>query len=229
MDVTKFTYQLLGKRLLSWYDSKILIDWAIKLLESGYDSESLEILAGLDYDDTETREKYFWRAINELNINIEKQEIDLINFYVDNLVEEVISGAVSPKYGLQMMGDVARKTDYNEKYMQFYMLEEDVDYLDYSGQSLTINGLTKDNIDQYIINEFKLYKKLNNCDYSEYYNKAICNNCGQIMTPKWLTKYQLKKPFSYKISVCEFCNSQNIDYFSSQTGKEKIIEKLTKG
>lgn len=228
MDATKFTYQLLGHRLLSWYDSKILVDWAVKLLENGYDSESLEILAGLDNDDTETREKYFWKSITELDINIEKEKIDLIKFYVDNLVEEVISGSVSPKYGLQMMSEVARKTDYNEKFMQFFMLDEDVDYLNYSGQALLINGLTKENVNEYILNEFKLYRKLQSGDYSEYYDKAMCNNCGRIMKPKLLTKYQLKKPFSYQIYACEFCSSTDIDSFSSQTGKEKIIAQLTK-
>ena len=227
MEATKLTYELLGQRLLTSYNSKILVDWAVTLLEKGFDTESLEILAGLDNDDTETREKYFWKAIKELNVNISKQEIDLINFYVDNLVEDVISGIVSPKQALQLMCDVARKTDYGPKYIQFYMLDEDIDYLDYSGNALTIDGLTKDNVDAYIVNEFKLYKKLQTADYSEYYNKAICNNCGQIMTAKWLTKYQLKKPFIYQVSVCEFCNSKDIDYFSSQTGKEKIIAKLT--
>ena len=226
MDATKLTYQLLGQRLLTWYDSKILVDWAFKLLESGFDSESLEILAGLDNDDTEIREKYFWKATKELNINIDKQEIDLINFYVDNLVDEVISGSVNPKYGLQMMCDVARKTDYSEKFMQFYMLDEDVDYLDYSGQSLTIYGLTKENTDQYIIDEFKLYKKLQAGDYSKYYNKAICNNCGKIMAPKLMTKFQFKRPFRYLVPVCEFCNSVDIDNFSTQIGKTKIIKML---
>lgn len=226
MDATKLTYQLLGQRLLTWYDSKILVDWAITLLENGFDSESLQILAGLDNEDSEIREKYFWKATKELNINIDKQEIDLINFYVDNLVDEVISGSVSPKYGLQMMCDVARKTDYNEKFMPFYMLDEDVDYLDYSGQSLTVNGLTKENTDQYIIDEFKLYKKLQAGDYSNYYDKAICNNCGKIMTPKLITKFQFKLPFRRQVPVCEFCNSSDFDNFSTQTGKRKIITML---
>lgn len=228
IDTTKFTYQLLGQRLLTWYDSKILVDWALKLLENGFDTESLEILAGLDKDDTELREKYFWKAIKELNINIDKQEIDLINFYVDNLVEEVISGSVTSKFGLKMMCEVVRKTDYTEKFMQFYMLDEDIDYLDYSGNSLIVYGLTKENTDQYILNEFKIFKKLQGGDYSQYYNKAICNNCGKIMTPKFITKYQFKRPFSFQVTVCDFCNSLDIDSFSTQKGKVKIIEQLTR-
>jgi RNase P subunit RPR2 len=226
MDVLKLTYQVLGQRLLPTYDSKILVDWAIKLLESGFDSESLEILAGLDNDDTEIREKYFWKATKELSINTDQQEIDLINFYVDNLVNEVISGSVTPKYGLQMMCYVAGITDYNERFIQFYMLEEELDSLNYTGQSETMNGLTIENADNCIVEEFKLYKKLQAGDYSEYYNKAVCNNCGKIMTPKLKSKIQFKRPFRYHVFVCEFCNSVDIYDFSTQIGKAKIIKML---
>ena len=40
------------------------------------------------------------------------------------------------------------------------------------------------------------------------------------------TKYQLKKPFKYQIYVCINCNSENIEHFSDQNGRIKIVEKL---
>jgi hypothetical protein len=227
MDASKLTYKILGQKLLSWYDSKVLVDWALTLMQNGFDSDNLQILAGLDNSDTEEREHYFWRSVNDLNINIDKKEIDLIDFYVDNLVDEVLEGNVPPKFALRQMCEVAVKTDYSPKYMDFFMLDDEIGSLEYDGHAIFTNGLTKNNADEYILNEFKLFKKVLTGDYSDYYKKAICNDCKQIMTPKLVTKYQLKSPFSFQTYVCENCKSQNIDTFSSQTGKEKIINRLT--
>lgn len=227
MEASKLTYKILGQKLLSWYDSKVLVDWAVTLMQNGFDSESLVILAGLDKSDTDEREKYFWKSVNELNINVDKKEIDLINFYVDNLVDEVLSGNIPPKFALRQMCEIARKTDYSPKYMDFYMLDDEIDSIEYNGTAIFTNGLNKNNVDEFILNEFKLFKKVLNGDYSDYYKKAICNDCKQIMTPKLVTKYQFKSPFSYQAYVCEYCKSQNIDTFSSQAGKEKIINRLT--
>lgn len=227
MDASKLTYKILGQKLLSWYDSKVLVDWAVTLMQNGFDSESLVILAGLDNSDTEEREKYFWKSVQELNINVDKKEIDLIDFYVDNLVDEVLAGNVPPKFALKQMCDVAIRTDYSSKYMDFYMLDDEIDSITYDGHAIFTTGLDKTNVDEYILNEFRLFRKVLNGDYSDYYDKAICNDCKQIMTPKLVTKYQLKSPFSYQAWVCENCKSQNIDTFSSQTGKEKIINRLT--
>lgn len=228
MDARKLTYQILGRRLLTWFDSKVLVDWAVNLLKNGFNTESLLILAGLDYADTEEREKYFWKAVDELNLNIDinKSKNELINFYVESLTDEVLSGNVSATYGLKMMCEVVRETDYDPKYMQFYLLDDEIDYLNYDGHALFTPELIKINQEEYIINEFKLLKKISDGDYSAYYDKAICNDCGQIMKPRLITKYQFKKPFSYQVYVCEYCKSEKIDTFSSQIGREKIIEKL---
>ncbi len=63
MNVKEETYKLLAQRLLTYFDSKKFVDWAMILLQNGYESESLIILAGLDNDTTEVREKYFWQTI----------------------------------------------------------------------------------------------------------------------------------------------------------------------
>lgn len=227
MDASKLTYKILGQKLLTWFDSKILVDWAITLMQNGFDSDNLQILAGLDNSDTEEREKYFWKSVKDLNINIDKKEIDLIDFYVDHIVDEVLSGNVPPKFALRQLSDVARETDYCPKYMRFYLLDDEIDSVEYDGHALFTNGLNKNNADKFILNEFKLFKKILIGDFSEYYNKAICNDCNQIMTPNQVTKYQFKNPFSYQAYACQYCKSKNIDTFSSQTGKEKIVKRLT--
>lgn len=63
------------------FNYKKYIDWAIMLLEQGYDSDSICILAGLDDDDHEVQYKYFERSIEELNIEIIRDDNELIEYY----------------------------------------------------------------------------------------------------------------------------------------------------
>jgi len=50
MNIKEETYKLLAQRLLTYFDCKKFVDWAMILLQNGYESESLIILAGLDND-----------------------------------------------------------------------------------------------------------------------------------------------------------------------------------
>ena len=59
----ELTLEILAERALTQFDSKKLVDWAVKVLELGYESENLFVLAGLDNDPTEERENYFWKSI----------------------------------------------------------------------------------------------------------------------------------------------------------------------
>ncbi|WP_293873071.1 hypothetical protein [Flavobacterium sp.] len=43
-------------------------------MELGFESENLFILAGLDFDTTEEREKYFSKSIGDLKLEIEKDD-----------------------------------------------------------------------------------------------------------------------------------------------------------
>ena len=58
MDASNLTHKILGQKILSWYESKVLVDWAVTLMQNGFDSDNLRILAGLDNSDTP-----FWRKL----------------------------------------------------------------------------------------------------------------------------------------------------------------------
>ena len=70
MNIQDETYKILGQRLLDEFDSIKMVEWAVDAIKMGYDSESLIILAGLDFESTEERENYFWKSVKELNLNI---------------------------------------------------------------------------------------------------------------------------------------------------------------
>lgn len=227
MNVQEETYRSLAQSLLSNADSSHLVDWAFKLLEKGYESESLLILAGLNNDTTQEREKYFWKSIEELKIDIKKPDLELIENYAIYIATEVCEERICPQDGLTRMQDVIKKTEYDSKYMQFYDLAEDIDYLDCCGETIFNIGLTQENKNQFIKAEFELFLEAEKLQIEDTTReKSICDNCGKITKPKQKTKYQLKKPYKYYIWVCGNCGSTKIEHFSNQNGKCKVLQAI---
>ena len=227
MTVKEETILLLAKKLLSNFDSKNYVDWAVSLLENGNESENLFILAGLDNESTEIREKYFLKAVGELNIDIKIGDFELLENYAKFTAENVINGVISKSNGLEIMNEIVRRSDYDIKYFQFFELDEDLDYLIYNNKTAFNFELTKENKEEFILEEFKLFLEIENLKIDDKIREfSICKKCNHIGKPKLKTQYKLTKPYKYKIWKCEKCNSKEIEHFSSQIGKRKIIDKI---
>jgi len=157
MNITEETDKIMSHRLLGFFDSKEYVDWAVRLLISGYESESLLILAGMDNDSTEERERYFNQAIEELQINTTKSRYELINNYgVQYLAELVVNGEINPRVGLSAMFEIIKDTGYNRKYDSFLHIGHDIGFLLSGAEPLFSQGLTKENINEYITRQFQL-------------------------------------------------------------------------
>jgi hypothetical protein len=229
MDIQKETYDILGERVLRTFDSKSYVDWAMKLLTIGHEVESLAILAGMDNDTTEDREKYFWSAVKELNININKKEFELIENYAICLARQVVNNQMSARKGLSIMMEIVRRSDYSNKYMQFYDVDEDVAYLDNEGTTIFDSGLKKENVDEYLKREFQLLIDTQELIFDKsLYDKAYCSSCGQINSPKLKIKYQLTRPYSYQAMACSNCGNSDLYDYRTQKGREKIIDERRK-
>lgn len=227
MDIQEETYYTLVQRLLNNTDSSSLVDWAFKLIENGYESESLFILASLNNDTTEEREKYFWKSIEELKIDVNKPDIELIENYALFIAKEVCAGRINPIDGLNRMQEILRASEYDTRYMQFSDLEEDLSYLGYEGTTIFNKGLTKENKEQFIKEEFKLFLEIEELQVNDSLRyQSFCNKCGQITYPKLKAKYQFKKPYKYYIGVCGSCGSQSIEHFTDQNGKRKFLQAI---
>jgi hypothetical protein len=150
MNVKEETYKLLAQRLLTYFDSKKFVDWAMILLQNGNESESLIILAGLDYDTTEVREKYFWQSISELQLEINATDFELIENYAIYVAKSVIDNQLNPHSGLAVMQDIVRESDYSKRYIQFFELDEDIDCLKYDNRTIFNPGLTLENKESFI-------------------------------------------------------------------------------
>ena len=205
-----------------------MVEWAVNAIELGYDSESLIILAGLDYDSTEEREKYFWQSIEELKLDVKKEEHELIIDYAKYVSNAVLDKLISPISGLKKMNVICRSTEYDSKYIQFYELEEDLEYLNYGEHPPIYNPkITIKDADEFIVREFELFLECDRIGVTrELLEKSIYNNCGEITKAKFKTKFQLKKPFKYQEFVCNNCGSNQIDSIKSQIGKEKLLKKI---
>ncbi|QCK16105.1 hypothetical protein [Mangrovivirga cuniculi] len=226
--VQEETYKILAQRVLSHFDSKKLIDWAIMLMGKGFDSESLIILAGLDSDTTEEREQYFWQTIDELGFDINRTDFELIENYAVYVAESVVNKKIAPMDGLTIMQDIVRSTDYSKKYVQFYEIDEDLDYLKYDNHTIFNSGLTLKNADSFIIREFELFLETEKYNIDDKTRElAYCKHCDKIEKPKlkniknWIGKVK------YQTWVCGLCESKDILHFSSQKGKEIILKRKT--
>lgn len=228
MNAQEETYKLLAQRLFSYFDSKKLVDWAVIMLENGYDSESLIILAGLDSDSTVLREQYFWQAIEELKLDKSKSDIELIDDYAVYIAESVLCKKIDPKNGLLIMQEIVRATDYSNRYIPFYQLDEDLEYLKYDNRTIFNSGLSIENAETFIIKEFELFldaKKLK-ID-NTLCESAYCNKCGLIKKPKVKNKRNIFGFVKNQYWVCSNCDSKDILHFRDQKGREMIIRKIT--
>ena len=229
MEVQAITYRILAEKLLTHFDSQKYVDWAVALLENGFESESLVILAGLDSYSTEEKEKYFWESIGELGIRIEKNDSELIDYYAYFIANQVIDNKITPMLGLSRMLDVVRATDYSSKYIQFDLLDEDIDYLNYSQTTIYNTGLTFDNKEEFVKEEFQFFLQMNQLKIDDSLrNKSYCLSCNKFVEPLLKTKYQLKKPHKYQVWVCSNCSSIKLENSNNHKTKRRIIEMVKK-
>lgn len=157
MTLEKITLEILAERALSEFDSKKLVYWAISVLELGYDSENLYILAGLDHEETEEREEYFWKSIGDLKLDIEKTDDELFEIYAMTIARKAINKEIGIDYAFSQMRKIVSATEYDPRYMAFYELDEDLDYLTYDNSTLYNSGLTIENYKDFILEEFKIF------------------------------------------------------------------------
>lgn len=70
-NLRKETELLIAESFLKNFEINKFIDWSVRLLERGYNSANLLILAGLDNEDSIVIEKYFKLSCSDLRIDFE--------------------------------------------------------------------------------------------------------------------------------------------------------------
>jgi hypothetical protein len=219
------TYYLIGKQIFTHIDSKDYVDWAVYALENGYDSENLRILAGLDNADTEDRIKYFNNSIEDLNLSFPTDKTKILSDFTKALAINVINGKVKPQEGLRIMLDIVVASDYDRRFVQFMDLDEDFDYVKYSGKALFNSDVTMDNHDEMVINEFKLFLDTEplNINIREL---AYCKDCNKAIKPIIKRNFSIFKKGRYNYFCCPDCLSNVLKFGNNQEGKRLILENI---
>lgn len=221
----ELTFEIFAERTLKDFDSKKFVVWAVAVMELGFETENLYILAGLDYDSTEEREEYFWKCIEELELEVEKDEGKLINKCALIIANRAIRKEIDITYALSKMVEIVWVSDYDRRYLAFYTIDEDWDSLKYDNSTRWNSDLTKENLEELILEEMKLFVQMENLKIPiEERDKSYCKKCGSLNIPVLKNKYQFKKPFNYKVWSCGICGSEKLKFKDSHEVKRIIIE-----
>lgn len=227
MTIEELTLEILGERTFSQFDSKKLVDWAVNVLTLGYESENLVILAGLDFDTTEIREKYFWKSIEDLKINTDKSNEDILEKYPLIIAERAVAGEISIEYAFSQMLKIVSSSGYNARYITFYEIDEDLDCLRYNDSVLFNSELTLENQKEYILEELKLFYEMESSRIPvDERRKWYCKQCKEFTSPTLKTKYQPRQSVKYQTWCCGICGSEKHLIRDNHSVKRKIIQEF---
>lgn len=226
MSIEQITIEVLAERALSDFDSKALVTWAVNILNSGRESENLIILAGLDYETTEEREKYFQKSLTDLNLSSDRSEESLIESYATLIAKNAISHNIGIDFAFKQMLKIVSATEYDARYIAFYEIDEDLDRLKYNDSVLFNPGLTVQNYPEFILEEFKIFLEMERLKIpSGERDYSYCIRCSRLIKPVLKTKYQLRKPHKYQVWCCSNCKFEELRFSSEHMVKRLIIEK----
>jgi hypothetical protein len=154
----KSTYKVLADKALQKDTAEEWIDWALEMMESGYETEHLVMLAGLsphlnrfEFDDTVNR------ALKELSLDTVKKD-EMVYGYVYYLIDQALNSKMSTKVVLATLRDICRDRDYDKELFDFYLLAFAKEELDDLGVQFYWNDADSSNIDTIINNKFEDWK-----------------------------------------------------------------------
>jgi hypothetical protein len=205
------------------------VDWAVDLLQKGFETENILILASMDNYPTEEIEGYFWKCVNDLNLKLKKSDFELFDDFAIYIANSVLKKEIKPKEGLKIMNYIVISSDYSIKYIPFLNLDEDLISLK-NGYGTIFNSFGEtDNIEEIIIEEFKLFLKAENLNLADKYQGfAYCQDCNTLNEPKIKQKKNWLGKVKYVYLVCSLCKSKNLEYATTQKGKRLILSEFEK-
>jgi len=226
-EIEEKTNYLLAENLYSHMNPQKYVDWAVYLLGNEFETENILILAGLDNYPREEIEEYFWKCVADLELNLKKSDFELIENFALYIANSVVNKEMNPKEGLRIMNDIVRESEYSSKYIQFYNLDEDIDYLNYDNRTLFNSFDKTDNLEEIIIEEFRLFLQAEQMNLDNQYREfAYCLNCKTANKPTLKPKRNWIGKVKYNYWICSNCGSKDLEHFTNQKGKNLILNKI---
>ncbi|WP_334125661.1 hypothetical protein [Empedobacter brevis] len=148
MSFRELTITVLAKRFISSFESSDLVKWSIEILKLGVESTSLDILAGLDHENTLVREKYFFKILDHFDFKIDSKDL-LLKEYAFYISKKFLHKILNQDTSLSTMYTIHSELDSKSDLEIFYKICIDLEILEDTGYSLYTN-LTLDNKDEFI-------------------------------------------------------------------------------
>lgn len=151
------TYAILMKKAFNEDIDESWIEWALEMMEAGYGSDNLYILAGISkpYNQFELQDLTD-NTLADLNLEI-KDKLLTIRNYVYYIISKTINQPTNYLTTLKEIKDICINLDMDNEYMDFYLLYFAKDDLNESENQWYWDGADRNNIDEIIKEKFKEY------------------------------------------------------------------------
>ena len=149
------TYKILKAKAFNEDIDESWIDWAIEMMEAGYESENLYMLAGVikPYNQFELQ-VLTNKVVQDLKLDYSDKEITLKN-YVYYLITNSISHPETYIKTLRELKNICIDLNMDSGYMDFYLLYFAKDDLMLDDVQFYWEGADRNNIDQIIREQFQ--------------------------------------------------------------------------
>jgi hypothetical protein len=165
MHKVKSTYKVLAEKALQGGAIEIWKDWALEMMEAGFETEHLILLAGMSpHLNRFQLDEIVSKALKELSLDTISND-EMIYGYVYYLIDQALNSKMSTKVVLAILRDLCRDRGYDKKLYNFYALSYAQEELAELGVQFYWQDANSYNIDSIINNEFQEWK-------SNYESKA---------------------------------------------------------
>lgn len=157
MQVIPSTYKFLALKYFNFSVDERWSDWAVNMMQAGFDTESLPMLALLEkpYNQFELKELTD-KIFHELGLDYTDKDF-VITRYVHYMLDEAIAGRRKLVSTLRELRNL--HYELNDVWLlDFYLLSFAKEDLTGYGSTMYWNGATQTNIDDIIISQFKKWK-----------------------------------------------------------------------
>jgi hypothetical protein len=158
MHKVKSTYKVLAAKARERDSIEEWIGWALEMMEAGYETEHLVILAGISPRSNHVNaDGIIDKALNELSLDTLTKD-ETIYGYVYYLIDQALHAKMYTMDVLRILRDVCRDRDYDSELMPFYFLAYAKEDLDSIGEQFYWDGADRGNIDGIVRQQFLDWK-----------------------------------------------------------------------
>lgn len=166
LSISSLTYKVVAYQAVPNFIWDEAVDWALDMIELGFDTESLLILAGLtkplNYFETVS---YLNAAISELGLQFRSGDEGIISyssFYVNQIAQ-----SIRIRENLGKLSEFVPQVDYPSSIYDFYSLYWAWDDLDDVDMQWYYDGATLDNIEQLAVAKANQWMQDNELFYQQ--------------------------------------------------------------